>query len=70
MKNVSDFFGCKVFDDRVMRADLPAKVYQSFRKTIDKGARLYQVLAWQLTVVAAMRRGLKKYFNVGRTDCG
>lgn len=66
MKNVSVFFGCKVFDHRVMREDLPAKVYQSFRKTIDEGARLYRVLAWQLTVVAAMSWGLKKYFNVGR----
>lgn len=40
MKNVSDFFGCKVFDDRVMKANLSAKVYDSLRKTIDKGAEL------------------------------
>ena len=40
MKNVSDFFGCKVFDDRVMKATLSAKVYQSLRKTIDEGAKL------------------------------
>ena len=40
MKNVSDFFGCKVFDDRVMKANLSAKVYQSLRKTIDEGAKL------------------------------
>ena len=40
MKNVSEFFGCKVFDDRVMKANLPAKVYQSLRKTIDEGAKL------------------------------
>lgn len=24
MKNVSEFFGCKVFDDRVMKANLSA----------------------------------------------
>lgn len=40
MKHVSDFFGCKVFDDRVMKANLSAKVYQSLRKTIDEGAKL------------------------------
>ncbi|NBH72736.1 glutamine synthetase type III [Clostridiaceae bacterium] len=40
MKNVPDFFGCNVFDDRVMKATLSAKVYQSLRKTIDEGAKL------------------------------
>ena len=40
MKNVTDYFGCKVFDDRVMKANLSAKVYQSLRKTIDEGAKL------------------------------
>ena len=40
MKKVTEFFGCKVFDDRVMKANLSAKVYQSLRKTIDEGAKL------------------------------
>ena len=40
MKKVSDYFGCKVFDDRVMKARLSSKVYQSLRKTIDEGAKL------------------------------
>ena len=40
MKTVSDYFGCLVFDDRVMKANLPAKVYQSLRKTIDEGAKI------------------------------
>ena len=40
MKNVSEYFGCKVFDERVMKANLSAKVYQSLRKTIDEGAKL------------------------------
>ena len=38
MKNISDFFGCMVFDDRVMKANLSAEVYNSLRKT--KGAKL------------------------------
>ena len=29
-----------VFDDRVMKASLSAKVYQSLRKTIDEGVKL------------------------------
>ena len=40
MKNVSDFFGCNVFDVRVMKAKLSSEVYQSLRKTIDEGAKL------------------------------
>ena len=40
MKNISEFFGCLVFDDRVMKANLSAKVYQSLRKTIDEGVKL------------------------------
>ena len=40
MKKVSDFFGCNVFDDRVMKAKLSSKVYRSLRKTIDEGAKL------------------------------
>lgn len=40
MENISDFFGCMVFDDRVMKANLSAEVYNSLRKTIDKGAKL------------------------------
>ena len=39
MKTVSDYFGCLVFDDRVMKAKLSAKVYTSLKKTIDEGAR-------------------------------
>ena len=40
MGTVSDYFGCLVFDDRVMKACLSASVYQSLKKTIDEGAKL------------------------------
>ena len=40
MKTVSDYFGSLVFDDRVMKASLSAKVYSSLRKTIDEGKEL------------------------------
>ena len=40
MKTVSETFGSMVFDDRVMRATLSAKVYASLKKTIDEGATL------------------------------
>ena len=40
MKTVSDYFGCLVFDDRVMKGCLSADVYASLRKTIDEGAKL------------------------------
>lgn len=37
---VSEIFGAKVFDDRVMKANLPPEIYRSLKKTIDEGARL------------------------------
>ena len=40
MKTVSDYFGSLVFNDRVMKATLPAKVYASLKKTIDEGTEL------------------------------
>ena len=40
MKTVSDYFGCNVFDDRVMKSVLPADVYKSLRLTIDEGKKL------------------------------
>ena len=40
MKNISEYFGCLVFDDRVMKANLSAKVYQSLKKTMNEGAGL------------------------------
>ncbi len=40
MKTVSDYFGENVFDDRVMKATLSAKVYNSLKQTIDEGKTL------------------------------
>ena len=40
MGTVTDYFGSLVFDDRVMKATLSAKVYASLKKTIDEGAKL------------------------------
>ena len=40
MKTVPEYFGSMVFDDRMMKATLSAKVYASLRKTIDEGETL------------------------------
>lgn len=40
MKNVPDYFGSLVFDDRAMRATLPPDVYDSLKKTINEGKEL------------------------------
>ena len=53
MQTVSDYFGSLVFDDRVMRARLPAKVYKSLKKTIDEGVSLDNQVA--NAVAEAMR---------------
>ncbi len=55
MGTVSDFFGCLVFDDRVMKASLSASVYQSLRKTIDEGAKL------DATVANAVAEAMKEW---------
>ncbi len=40
MKTVTEYFGSRVFDDRIMKATLSAKVYASLKKTIDEGTEL------------------------------
>ena len=44
-QNVPEIFGSMVFDDRVMRARLSSKVYQSLRRTIDENAKLDEEVA-------------------------
>ena len=55
MKNISEYFGCLVFDDRVMKANLSAKVYQSLKKTIDEGAQL------DISVANAVAAAMKEW---------
>ena len=40
MSKVTEIFGTKVFDDRIMKASLSADTYRSLKKTIDEGAKL------------------------------
>ncbi|MBP5183504.1 MAG: glutamine synthetase III [Lachnospiraceae bacterium] len=44
-KTVPELFGSKVFDDRVMKARLTEKVYNSLKKTIDENADLDEKVA-------------------------
>ena len=55
MSTVSDYFGSRVFDDRVMRANLSAEVYASLRKTIDEGTEL------DITVANAVAEAMKNW---------
>lgn len=55
METVSEMFGSLVFDDRVMKANLSAKVYQSLKKTIDEGAQL------DLSVANAVATAMKDW---------
>jgi glutamine synthetase len=45
MKQIPETFGARVFDDRVMKAMLPVKIYQSLRHTIDENATLDPAVA-------------------------
>ncbi len=45
MSTVPELFASRVFDDKVMRARLPEKVYRSLRQTIDGGKALDLALA-------------------------
>ena len=53
METVAEYFGCKVFDDRVMKARLSSDVYVTLKKTIDEGAQLNLSVA--NAVAAAMK---------------
>ena len=55
MKQLPETFGSRVFDDRVMKAMLPAKIYQSLRHTIDENATL------DLTVANAVAAAMKDW---------
>lgn len=55
MKKIDEYFGSMVFDDRVMKASLSAKVYQSLRKTIDEGAAL------DISVANAVAEAMKNW---------
>ena len=53
MTNVPSYFGCKVFDQRVMKARLPQDIYRSLRCTMEEGAPLELPVA--NVVASAMR---------------
>ena len=55
MAAISDYFGSMVFDDRNMRAKLPADIYKSLRKTIDEGTNL------DLNVANAVAEAMKEW---------
>ena len=53
MATVPEYFGCMVFDDRVMKARLPGWVYNSLRETIEAGKPLNSDVAGE--VASAMK---------------
>ena len=53
MKKVSDYFGCLVFNDRVMKQRLSSDVYKKLKKTINDGLELDLSVA--NSVAAAMK---------------
>ena len=40
MKQVTDYFGCRVFNDKVMKSKLSSDVYKKLKKTINNGKEL------------------------------
>lgn len=38
--NVVETFGCDVFNDSVMQARLPKKIYKELKKTIEEGKKI------------------------------
>ena len=43
--NVTEMFGCDVFNDSVMQERLPKKVYRDLKKTIEEGKELSMEMA-------------------------
>ena len=52
---VTELFGSKVFDERIMKARLSAQTYRSLKKTIDEGATL------DLSVANAVAEAMKDW---------
>ena len=55
MEKITEIFGSKVFDDRIMKARLSSRVYQSLKKTIDEGTEL------DLSVANAVADAMKEW---------
>ena len=53
MKLISDYFGCMVFDDKVMRERLSEDTYKTLKRTIQDGRSLNLSVA--NTVANAMK---------------
>ena len=55
MKLVSEYFGCNVFDDKVMKEKLSSDVYKSLKRTIKDGRSL------DLSVANAVATAMKDW---------
>lgn len=55
MERITEIYGSMVFDDRVMKATLPEKVYKSLKETIDTGKQL------DITVANAVASAMKDW---------
>ncbi|MFI3205883.1 MAG: glutamine synthetase III [Clostridia bacterium] len=55
MTNISSIFGCKVFNDNVMKDRLPSDTYKAVRKAIEQGAPL------DLKVANVVANAMKKW---------
>ncbi len=55
MATISEIFGTMVFDERAMKASLPADIYLSLKKTIDEGEQL------DITVANAVADAMKNW---------
>ncbi len=53
MNQISELFGSKVFNDRVMQASLPEETYRAVRRTVEEGKSLDPAVAQ--TVATAMK---------------
>ena len=57
MERITDYFGCMVFDDRVMKKMLSEEVYSSLRKTVDEGEQL------DIAVASAVAEAMKTWWS-------
>ena len=55
MERITDYFGCLVFNDDVMKQKLSPDVYASLKKTVDEGQRL------DISVASAVAEAMKDW---------
>ena len=64
IRKVSDYYGCNVFSDNIMRDKLPESIYQEFRRIVDEGRPL------TINIAEFIANAMREWaIEIGRASC-